>query len=606
MTKVFSNLRRQLLRRLLPAVVVCAACFPVFASQAPLPEGVTVGQLQVLEDPAGQADLDSILAQRDRFRDVYVQTPNYDFSRSAYWFRMPIRNERAQSTALFLDILNPLLDHVTLYVVGPNGVRTRVENGDRIPANERSYPATSLVLPFRLEAREAAELWLRVQSDAGGMLVPYAVFDEPGIREFQLTARALYGVLTGVFLALFCYNLLLYLQLRERTYLYYVAYLTFSFLSVTAFDGFGPAVLYPTSVWPGNEGLTVFSGVAYLCILAFTRAFLATPEHPRLDLAVKLLMVASLALTFAPLLVPMNVSYQILTLTLFVFPLASGGIGFISWRRGRREARFFVLGQAASWIGLLAVGLMLQGVVPFNIIVGEGVSIGIAADALLLAFALADRIRLLQNGKLAAENSARKNLELRREELERVVSERTSELEIARKRAETLATIDPLTSILNRRGLLQPAEREVKIARRGARPLAVVMFDLDHFKRVNDRYGHAEGDRVLRDVAAEAKACVRQTDLFGRIGGEEFLIVLPEAEKDIARQTAERIRRRIEANVAVGEPREPITASFGVTWLSDEVASIDALESSADAALYRAKSGGRNRVELADVVKVNQ
>jgi diguanylate cyclase (GGDEF)-like protein len=346
--------------------------------------------------------------------------------------------------------------------------------------------------------------------------------------------------------------------------------------------------------------LTVFSGVAYLCILAFTRAFLATREHPRLDIAVKLLMVASLAVTFAPLFVTMNVSYQMLMAMLYVFPLASGVIGFVSWWGGRREARFFVLGQAASWIGLLTVGLMIHGVVPYGTIVGEGISIGIAADALLLAFALADRIRLLQDAKLTAENAARKNLELRREELERIVSERTSDLEIARKQAETLATIDPLTSILNRRGLLPPAEREVSIARRHGRSLAVVMFDLDHFKRVNDRCGHAEGDRVLRDVAAAAKACIRQTDLLGRIGGEEFLIVLPDASRDIARQTAERIRGYIEANVAPGVPREPVTASFGVAWLNDDVTSIDALESSADHALYRAKHRGRNRVELAD------
>jgi diguanylate cyclase (GGDEF)-like protein len=236
------------------------------------------------------------------------------------------------------------------------------------------------------------------------------------------------------------------------------------------------------------------------------------------------------------------------------------------------------------------------GVLPYSALIYESISIGVSVDALLLSLALADRIRILQREKLAAENLAHKNLQVRQEELERLVAQRTSELETARQHAEVLATTDLLTDIYNRRGLLAMGERDVNLAVRYRRPLSVVMFDLDHFKRVNDAYGHAEGDRVLCDVAAAVRRNIRNTDLFGRIGGEEFLLILPDTSIETSLQLAERLRRCIAEDVAVGMPVTHITASFGVAQLCNG-STLESLMSAADHALYRAKNKGRNRVE---------
>lgn len=189
-----------------------------------------------------------------------------------------------------------------------------------------------------------------------------------------------------------------------------------------------------------------------------------------------------------------------------------------------------------------------------------------------------------------------------RRELERIVSERTAELEVARKRAELLATTDPLTGIYNRRGLLELAERDLQLARRKGRPFSVIIFDLDHFKRINDACGHAEGDRVLREVASVAKNTIRGTDLLGRVGGEEFMVVMPDTLGDDAFRVADRIRAVLSASVSTGESPKPVTASFGVAGSRLGAETLDCLQSYADKALYRAKNNGRNRVEIENCV----
>ena len=164
-------------------------------------------------------------------------------------------------------------------------------------------------------------------------------------------------------------------------------------------------------------------------------------------------------------------------------------------------------------------------------------------------------------------------------------------------RTRRLARHDGLTHLLNRRQVLAECELECERARRHGLPLSVLSFDLDNFKRINDQHGHAVGDRVLRQVAQACRAALRRGDLAGRVGGEEFLLVLPHTEVSAALQLAERLRRVFESELLVSEGW-PVTASFGVAGLSDGQHAEDLLLR-ADQALYRAKHQGRNRSELA-------
>jgi diguanylate cyclase (GGDEF)-like protein len=159
--------------------------------------------------------------------------------------------------------------------------------------------------------------------------------------------------------------------------------------------------------------------------------------------------------------------------------------------------------------------------------------------------------------------------------------------------------IDPLTGVANRRHFSQVAERILARARFASRPIALLLFDLDRFKRINDTYGHHAGDAVLIEFCRLATSLLRPTDLFGRVGGEEFAGLLLDTGRQDALLLAERLRAALEATFHAVEGRTfTATVSIGVAISDQASADLDALLDAADQALYRAKVLGRNRVEL--------
>jgi diguanylate cyclase (GGDEF)-like protein len=169
------------------------------------------------------------------------------------------------------------------------------------------------------------------------------------------------------------------------------------------------------------------------------------------------------------------------------------------------------------------------------------------------------------------------------------------------------ATRDALTGLINRQHALQLGALEVQRARRGAHPLGVLMVDIDHFKLVNDQHGHQKGDEVLQLVARTLSDQLRVTDVLGRLGGEEFVVILPGEEEPEVKEVAERLRAAVEAACGAGSGlAQPLTISIGRAHLvPDERPAEEQLGAAmvaADAALYRAKAEGRNRVVAASAV----
>jgi diguanylate cyclase (GGDEF)-like protein len=161
-------------------------------------------------------------------------------------------------------------------------------------------------------------------------------------------------------------------------------------------------------------------------------------------------------------------------------------------------------------------------------------------------------------------------------------------------RAVQTALIDPLTGVKNRSTLDDAFQRELKLARRHDHDLSVILLDIDHFKQVNDKHGHLNGDQALRAVAQCVQQTIRDSDLLFRFGGEEFIILLSGTGADGSALLAERIRREVERITPFPDGKTTLTISLGVTSLRDED-TIDSLLERADSALYRAKRSGRNR-----------
>ena len=192
-------------------------------------------------------------------------------------------------------------------------------------------------------------------------------------------------------------------------------------------------------------------------------------------------------------------------------------------------------------------------------------------------------------------------------EMERRVAEATVELrtysaalEATNAELTRLAITDPLTGAANRRRFMEAAAAEIDRTARSGRPLALLMLDIDHFKRVNDTWGHAAGDDALCAVVAVCTATVRRVDLVARLGGEEFAVLMPETGLSEATAIAERLRAAIAAiEIPVADGRLRFTASLGIATLADPDEPLSRFLSRADDALYRAKDLGRNRCETA-------
>lgn len=159
------------------------------------------------------------------------------------------------------------------------------------------------------------------------------------------------------------------------------------------------------------------------------------------------------------------------------------------------------------------------------------------------------------------------------------------------------ASTDPLTGLPNRRSFYQALANELDRSNRYGHPLTVVLFDIDHFKNINDTYGHSAGDDVLQSLAIIAKANIRSIDLVARLGGEEFVVLMPETDRSGAMVAGEKLRAKI-ADVAIisGEHQINVSASFGVTGLNHKDESAEVLINRADKAMYKAKKDGRNRI----------
>lgn len=220
-----------------------------------------------------------------------------------------------------------------------------------------------------------------------------------------------------------------------------------------------------------------------------------------------------------------------------------------------------------------------------------------------------EHYRLLKENQELIESLADKNRRLEEKEkellgvnenLEKAVEERTAQLREANEKLSELAMTDPLTRLANRRAFFQKFSEEIARSRRYQHTLLIAMIDVDHFKTFNDMEGHVFGDEALKKIAQLFSSNLRKTDLLGRYGGEEFILMLPETPVGGGLEKCERLRNLIETTTFQGKDHSAyLSVSIGVAMFPEHADNMEDLVKAADHALYQAKEFGRNRVVLA-------
>uniref|UniRef100_A0A931D6K5 diguanylate cyclase n=2 Tax=Pseudomonas chaetocerotis TaxID=2758695 RepID=A0A931D6K5_9PSED len=544
----------------------------------------------------------------ERFHHERIASASFalGFTRSAYWFRLAIGNSSNQALTRLLVVDNPRISQVDAYVPdGQGGYRVWRTGADR-PQTAKAYDNRNFVFALQLAANSQQEIYLRVESSIG-LLVPLQLWTVEGFQAYareDYMARAGY---MGIAVAMILFNLMLFIALRERIYLLYVTFVLCAVCALTIKNGMAPD--WTLFGLPLNSNEAYYSGasLALSSMLLFMRSMLQTARLlPRVDrwlLALVALYLISPLIYAAALAQVSRIAIVINLLTAFVMM----GVALACALKRQRSAYFFLAAFGLLILGGATTTLRAMGILPTNAFTVDGLQIGSSLEMLLLAFALADRINVMRQEKLRAQarllqtqEQLVETLQRSERELEHRVTERTEELRVLNSRLQTLSLTDALTGIANRRHFDEVLIKEWQHAQRAGYPLALPLVDVDWFKAYNDHYGHLAGDSCLQQIAHTLAATInRSTDLVARYGGEEFVFLAPSTGLDGAQSMAEKL---VEAVAALELPHEHspldhISISIGVASMRSDAASPpQSLLQRADAALYRAKAQGRNRV----------
>jgi len=596
------------------AFLICVLCSTsAFAYPVKITNGkdsVNIGlSVEYFEDKHSSLTLKDIikLNNNNKFSTTTKVPLNFGYSKATYWVSFSVLGDTYSDSGWLLDLPYAPLDYITLYIPNGKGDYIEYRNGDKVPFAVKHIEYKNAVFLLGQNLIPYQEYYLRVSSE-GSINVPLFLWTGAGFAEHINIVQSAMGMYFGILMALAIYNLFLYASVRDRDF----ALCSFAIISYTlvqgSYYGLAGQFLWPNLIWWSNISLLIFAILLFFSIAVFTRSFLNLIHNSK-----RFYKILSFFIYFYAALFPGSflLGYRVasiitatmgIILILFVFMAA-----LFVYARGYKPARFMLLAWTVFLMGMLLLLLKLLGVLPHVFITEYSVHIGFILNSMLLSFALSDKVNMLRQEKDQAQQEALAHLEesekmktIFLEETEKLVDERTMELENVNAKLMELASIDVLTGLSNRRVFNEGIEKEFKRAKRVEAEISIIIVDVDYFKNYNDYYGHLKGDVVLAELAEIFRFSTnRSTDILARYGGEEFALVLSDTNEEGAMMIAESLREKVE-KARISHKVSPIgfvTVSCGVASLKPSMQ--DRLEdfiNMADQALYKAKNAGRNKV----------
>lgn len=578
---------------------------------------ITREEIEVLIDPQHKFTLQDILERPDlNWQKNKKVIPSFGFSPHSYWFRFAIPPHQHEG---LLEIDYALLDDISFYRLEDGKLVDTIFTGDKRPFSERPVQHRAFLFPIP-PSDEKQLVIIKVRSSSSVQL-PTTFWPQKTFFEQDQFRFAEHGLYYGIVLVMVLYNFFLFMRLRDKAYAFYVIYVLAFAMTQLSITGFAYQFIWSDMpVW-NEKSVAIMVPLTVVGGIVFTMNFLKLKTyHPRIYKFLSIQIVFGLICSAASILLP----YQTM------IPIASGlsiltctsilvSSYYVTLKSRYKYAVYFSLAWSVFLIGTVVLAMNKFGLIPRNLVTESSAQIGSAIEIILLSFALAERLYDAMQRRFIAEKESLKIKEeliltqqKQNQLLESEVQARTEDLQNALKQVKKLnaelsdlSTLDQVTGVRNRRYFDDMLETEFRRALRNRSCLSLIMIDLDHFKQVNDTYGHQAGDLCLKSVANAMYMIVkRPPDLVCRYGGEELVIILPDTEHEGAMMIAERIRRQIQATRIqyAGHPI-PLTASFGVSSLVPNMHKTPAnLIEMADKALYQAKAAGRNRVVSANKV----
>jgi diguanylate cyclase len=601
------------------------ATLPVLELSSRAPARIEVGaRMGVLVDRSRALTVAQVQSADAPWQTIDRKSPNFGFTDDAYWLGMQLNNSDTVALERFIELPIPFLDHVELFHFVGGELQRHYALGDEQPFAQRAVQHRNFVMPVTL-ASGTNVIYLRLAS-SGTIEAPLRIWDPVQFHAASNDENLVQGAVIGVLLIMVLYNLFVYFSTRDINYLYYIGFVASYLLFHLTLTGHMFAYVWPDAVRWNSFAISTFVACAALFTCLFTNQFLKLHSFSRpafeLVRAMAVFSAGLLCLTFV-----LPYSWTIRIGAASGIPIAATALvlGYMRWWQGASFARFFCLAWTSILIGLIVLNAGKLGLIPVSVWTENASQIGIVLLVVLLSFTLADRINndrtLRLNAQAVAlghERVARASQERLVEataranrELEARVQSRTTDLnatleklKIANDRLQLLSTTDGLTQISNRARFDTAISVEWRRAQRQQMTITIMLFDIDHFKRVNDTFGHLAGDACLRALADLMRPRIdRAGDILARYGGEEFVIALMGVDQLQSLTLADEFRAAIEKLVVENDGQSiRFTASFGVVCaVPDAQHQVRDFISAADRALYEAKDSGRNTVRSATI-----
>lgn len=557
--------------------------------------------LTVRHDPTGEWDASTAFNQQSRgefARNIPART-THGFKPGALWYHAVLYNRSHAAQLWLLTNEHALLDRMDTYVRYSDGRVEHHASGDALNFHARSAPYRNPNAWLDLPRGQPVELMVRLQSN-GPLQTPLVLWSPAEFAAHTAREQTGTGLYCGILLAMVFFNLVMWSTLRDASHAWYALHIAAFAVALLVVQGLGFQYLWPAS--PRAAALSVpwaiCAGVA--TTLLFVDSFLVLRTRWPLGRALAWMGVVSAAcIALGALWLPYPVVLQAALGCAFAgLVLVTVAIA-VAIHRGDATATAFLMAWTPLLLGALLFGATLLGWLQHSPSVDYALQIGSMLEMLLMTVVLGYRYASLRQENARVVSEARQQLEAK-------VDQRTAELKAAlaqlqhvHARTKDSSQRDPLTGLYNRRYFLETFERQLKEARETRTPMAVMMIDLDHFKMINDRYGHVVGDDCLRFTSRTIGPVLRPTGaLLARYGGEEFVVVLSGYDLEAAHAVAEEVRRKMcEHPCRSGGHAVPMSCSIGLHPINTALdTSIEAALEEADKALYRAKREGRNTV----------
>ena len=578
-------------------------------------------KLAYYEDSSNRMSIASIIRRQDAFTESSNHNPNFGFSQSTYWIRLQVAPQPASRRQLVLRIAYPHLDELHVYQQAPNGTFTVEKLGDKQRYDDRLLQDRAFAIPVNLPSQpQETLLLLRVRS-AGSVQIPVQMLPMSAYHSRDHHEQLLLGFYYGILLGVLLYNMLLAAGTRESVYVFYCGYVAAYGFAMFSLNGLAYEYLWSDA----NE----WQQIATPFLIALSLTFSLRFSHLFLGLTAKTypvmhqgtLLFSALALAMAPLmlLIPPGQAIKTAAMASGLGALYMFALGLYCFKRGNPNAQYFLAAWSILLLGVTIYALKTWGLLPENFFTEYAVQIGSAFEMIVLSYALADRFNKLRAENDRIQAQAKATLETAVQQRTQDLRDAMMQLETANTQLESLSRRDALTGLFNRRYFNEMLDPVLARAHTQNSPVSILMIDIDHFKAINDTWGHLVGDDVIRTVADVVNDMAVGDDCIpARFGGEEFVLLMPGFDRNEIAAHAELLRKRIEASSFTIDTTQHADIGTGATEDAADAASVEleftasvgmATERSAnlekaiglelleraDQALYVAKKTGRNR-----------